>query len=413
MGHPEWNETKKECEVNEAGELVTKKVTLEAKAKSKKLLGIESKDFFDLSIKLLGLVALVFTALNYFNGKDIQEKAEMEKVRNFEIQKMNDEKKHSENLRKDSIERIKYLIEQNRNDSLLKYRQLEVLQTQLNNENELKQRQLEFNKYLGNAISSIGAQKSADLEKEKATNQLSVYSAAYKEVLQLQSYSPDDPACAAIKKKLFIDSYSQIMLFSNKEIVSVIKEMNNVWTLYENIDVLKGVADSTRYLAKKILDEHPRDEKGLKYFNLISEVNRLKQYKTITAELLYLYKKMIKLYNSPFYDAMTDTSDSKKVQEVIDKIGMTAVTGDFLEEFAVTAMEYCAELEDYSEGKKANVRWEADMLWSETYFRLFTFLEKDCLNLKTCKADLRNYFLKLSDELGSQMVKSNEILLKQ
>jgi hypothetical protein len=101
----DWKETKKECEVNEQGELIPKRITLEAQTKKKKYFGFESKDFFDFVIKFIVLGASLFTALNYFNTKSQQEKAELEKLKAIEMEKVNETKRYISQLKKDSVDR--------------------------------------------------------------------------------------------------------------------------------------------------------------------------------------------------------------------------------------------------------------------------------------------------------------------
>jgi len=75
MSKSDWVETKKECEINEMGELITKKVTLERSRK--KYFGFEKKDFFDLIFRIVGLAA-IFTPLFLFYQ---QQKSELNKQR--------------------------------------------------------------------------------------------------------------------------------------------------------------------------------------------------------------------------------------------------------------------------------------------------------------------------------------------
>lgn len=61
MQQPEWIETKKECEVTETGELITKRVTLERADRR-----LEKKDRIDISLRFLGLAAIFIPLWLFF-----------------------------------------------------------------------------------------------------------------------------------------------------------------------------------------------------------------------------------------------------------------------------------------------------------------------------------------------------------
>jgi hypothetical protein len=84
----DWSETKKELETNENGELVVKRVTLEAVKQTKKAFGFEVKDLIDLIMKLSTLIAIVFTAFGYFNTLRI-----IDYQKNADLDKFNQQKK--------------------------------------------------------------------------------------------------------------------------------------------------------------------------------------------------------------------------------------------------------------------------------------------------------------------------------
>src|SRR3954462_10443868 len=71
MDKSKWIETKKECEFDEKGELVVKKVTLELETKK----GLEKKDLIDISLRLVSLLAIFIPILLFFQ----QQKAERDK----------------------------------------------------------------------------------------------------------------------------------------------------------------------------------------------------------------------------------------------------------------------------------------------------------------------------------------------
>jgi len=71
MNKTRWIETKKECEIDEKGELVIKKVTLELE----KHKGLERKDIIDISLRLVSLLAIFIPILLFFQ----QQKAERDK----------------------------------------------------------------------------------------------------------------------------------------------------------------------------------------------------------------------------------------------------------------------------------------------------------------------------------------------
>src|SRR4051794_15364798 len=71
MNKPKWIETRKECEIGENGELITKKVTLELE----KYKGLEKKDLIDISLRLVSLLAIFIPILLFFQ----QQKAERDK----------------------------------------------------------------------------------------------------------------------------------------------------------------------------------------------------------------------------------------------------------------------------------------------------------------------------------------------
>jgi hypothetical protein len=71
MNKPRWIETRKECEIGENGELVTKKVTLELE-KNKVL---EKKDLIDISLRFVSLLAIFIPIVLFFQ----QQKAERDK----------------------------------------------------------------------------------------------------------------------------------------------------------------------------------------------------------------------------------------------------------------------------------------------------------------------------------------------
>jgi hypothetical protein len=72
---PKWVETKKECEVNEVGNLIVRRVTLELE--KKKTSRLETKDIIDLTLRFVGLAAIGLPVLLFF----FQEVAEREKQR--------------------------------------------------------------------------------------------------------------------------------------------------------------------------------------------------------------------------------------------------------------------------------------------------------------------------------------------
>ncbi|MEJ7767476.1 MAG: hypothetical protein WKF89_06675 [Chitinophagaceae bacterium] len=77
MSKPEWIETRKECDVNEEGKLVVKKVTLERRKRI--YLGLERKDIIDISIRLISLGAIFIPLLLFYK----QQKAERDKQKTF------------------------------------------------------------------------------------------------------------------------------------------------------------------------------------------------------------------------------------------------------------------------------------------------------------------------------------------
>jgi len=56
MDKSKWIETKKECEINENGDLITKKITLELS--KNKYFGLEKKDIIDTVLRFIGLAAI-------------------------------------------------------------------------------------------------------------------------------------------------------------------------------------------------------------------------------------------------------------------------------------------------------------------------------------------------------------------
>lgn len=66
----QWIETKKECDINDRGEYVVKNITLEAKNKT--LLGFTKKDFIDLTVRILGLLAIFIPILLFFKQQNAE-----------------------------------------------------------------------------------------------------------------------------------------------------------------------------------------------------------------------------------------------------------------------------------------------------------------------------------------------------
>ncbi len=75
MEEVKWVETKKECEVDEVGNLVVRKVTLETE--KKKSSRLERKDIIDLTLRVVGLLAIGIPVLLFY----FQQKVEREKQR--------------------------------------------------------------------------------------------------------------------------------------------------------------------------------------------------------------------------------------------------------------------------------------------------------------------------------------------
>jgi hypothetical protein len=71
MKKKNWIETKRECEIGENGELITKKVTLELEKEK----GLEKKEIIDISLRLFSLLAIFIPVLLFFQ----QQKAERDK----------------------------------------------------------------------------------------------------------------------------------------------------------------------------------------------------------------------------------------------------------------------------------------------------------------------------------------------
>jgi len=71
MNKPRWIETRKECEIAENGELVTKKETLEREKNN----GLEKKDLIDISLRFVSLLAIFIPIVLFFQ----QQKAERDK----------------------------------------------------------------------------------------------------------------------------------------------------------------------------------------------------------------------------------------------------------------------------------------------------------------------------------------------
>jgi len=70
MHNPTWIETKKECELDADGEYIVKKVTLELNRK--KYLGLEKKDFIDLLIRTIGIIAIFIPLLLFYLQRDAE-----------------------------------------------------------------------------------------------------------------------------------------------------------------------------------------------------------------------------------------------------------------------------------------------------------------------------------------------------
>src|SRR3954453_8109164 len=71
MKKKNWIETKRECEIGENGELITKKVTLELEKEK----GLEKKEIIDISLRLVSLLAIFIPVALFFQ----QQKAERDK----------------------------------------------------------------------------------------------------------------------------------------------------------------------------------------------------------------------------------------------------------------------------------------------------------------------------------------------
>lgn len=70
MSNLNWIETKKECEVEENGELKTKKVTLELA--KQKYLGLEKKEAIDIFLRVLSLATIFIPVLLFFQQRNAE-----------------------------------------------------------------------------------------------------------------------------------------------------------------------------------------------------------------------------------------------------------------------------------------------------------------------------------------------------
>lgn len=82
-----WIETIKEVEVNEKGEQVVKKITLEPEKPKRKILGFDIVEAVDLLVKLGTLAAIILSALSFYNSISIIDYQKMADLEKFNLEK--------------------------------------------------------------------------------------------------------------------------------------------------------------------------------------------------------------------------------------------------------------------------------------------------------------------------------------